>query len=72
MANEFSSGITFYKEEPYMFKYYGLDGGIKWCHVMDEEFFPVAPHDHNQPNFTEAYNRAMNIFTSSYKPPVEE
>lgn len=72
MANEFSGGITFYKEGDYMFQYYGLDGGVKWCHVMEEEFQPVFPHDHDYPNFTEAYNRAMNIFTSSYKPPIEQ
>ena len=72
MANEFSGGITHYKEGEYMFKYYGLDGGTKWCHIMDEEFFDVTPNTHKLPNFTEAYNRATNIFTSSYKPPVEE
>lgn len=72
MANEFSGGITFYKEGNYMFEYYGIDGGVKWCHILEEEFQPVLPHNHNQPNFTDAYNRAMNIFTSSLKPPAEQ
>lgn len=72
MANEFSGGITFYKEGEYMFQYYGLEGGVKWSYISDEEFFPAFPHDHNKPNFTEAYNRAMNIFTSSYKPPAAQ
>ena len=72
MANQHSGGITFYKEGEYMFTYRGPSRGLEWCGIADEEYSPVRPVHMSMPGFEDAYNRAMNIFTSSYKPPVEE
>tara|TARA_Y100000385_G_scaffold221673_1_gene231403 strand:- start:799 stop:1023 length:225 start_codon:yes stop_codon:yes gene_type:complete len=71
MANDYSSGITYYTECNYEFTWRGFDLGCKYSHVGDEEWHEVQPYHHDTlPQFTEAYNRALNIFTSSHKPPT--
>jgi len=71
MANKYSRGITYFQDGRFKFQYRGPHG-IEWCYKGEEEFEPMRGNEHGIEGFTEAYNRAANVFTSSYKPPIEQ